>query len=373
MGIISKYCLTLFEVMNEIYSAIGAGVFGLALLLDKGFDSSNLLRTATIVCITGSCLLYVLHTSERAVPSSKYVVFITGCDSGLGFSLAQHIADMGFTVIAGFFNLKSKGAQAITDKYSENQITPVNLDLTDPNSITQVVKYVEMILTAHNLNLYAVVNNAGVMVFGEFEWLTANLISQQLNVNLLGTFLLSKQFCPLMRRDKARFITITSHCALASLPGLSIYGATKAALTGWNDALRIEMGKYGVKVVNFIPGSFTTQSNIMANQMKYAYEMHEGLSKEQKIFYEYYFKTYNTYLSFIRSPSEPKKIADSNLYELFEDALLDVRPKAVYKNEPWRYFFYHTLFRLSPVPLRDYFITKFMQMPEYSSQEIDIA
>ncbi|KAK9874844.1 hypothetical protein WA026_005660 [Henosepilachna vigintioctopunctata] len=336
MGIISKYCFTLFEIINEVYTAVGAGVFGL--VLDKGFDSSNFLRTVTIVCITGSCLVYVMHTTERITPSKKYVVFISGCDSGLGFSLAQHMADLGLTVIAGFLNLKSKGAQKIKEKYAENQVMPVNVDLTDPNNIMQAVNYVEMVLLANDLELYAVVNNAGVMIFGEFEWFTQGLIAQQLNVNLLGTLLLSKQFCPLMRKYKGRFITVTSHCALASLPGLSVYGATKYALTGWNDALRIEMSKYGVKVVNFIPGSFITQSSILTNQMKYAYEMHENLSKEQKTFYGDYFKSYNTYLSFLSTSSEPKKVEDSKLFELFEDALLNTSPKTIYRNEPWRYF-----------------------------------
>lgn len=52
------------------------------------------------------------------------------------------------------------------------------------------------------LVLWAVVNNAGVMVFGEFEWLTDRLIKQQLEVNFYGTMSFTKAFCPLLRKYK---------------------------------------------------------------------------------------------------------------------------------------------------------------------------
>lgn len=53
-----------------------------------------------------------------------------------------------------------------------------------------------------------------------------------------------------------RLVNVVSHCAIAGLPGLSVYGATKAALLNWNDTLRIEQSKYGVKVISFIPGMY---------------------------------------------------------------------------------------------------------------------
>lgn len=154
MGTISKYSLTAFEILNEAYTAVGAGFFGMAKLLVDGFDTSNFLRTAVMVGLTRSCLIYVLRNTERVTPSPKNVIFITGCDSGLGFSFAQHAADLGFTVIAGFLNLKSRGAQIIKEKYTEDQIIPLLLDLTDPSNITEVVKYVEIFLDANKYREY---------------------------------------------------------------------------------------------------------------------------------------------------------------------------------------------------------------------------
>lgn len=160
-------------------------------------------------------------------------------------------------------------------------------------------------------------------------------------------------------------MTITSHCSQACLPGLAVYGATKAALTAWSDGLRVEMGKYGVNVITFIPGSFTLQSNIMARQLQNVQEMHDSFTPEQHNFFSDYFKRYNVYLSFITPPPYPVKIDDKKLYKTFECTLLDKYPSVIYKNENCRYWFYHLLFKLSPWFLRDYFVSWFMAMPKY--------
>lgn len=103
----------------------------------------------------------------------------------------------------------------------------------------------------------------------------------------------------------------------------------------------------------------------MGQQLQNVQEMHDNFTEEQHRFYSDYFKRYNIYLSFITPPSEPQKIYDDKLYQVFEGALLDKNPNTVYKHEPLRYKFYHFLFRYSPVVIRDYLIIKFMRMPEY--------
>lgn len=58
------------------------------------------------------------------------------------------------------------------------------------------------------------VNNAGVMCFGEFEWQTNAIIEHQVNVNLFGTMNFTRSFLPLARKHKTRIINVTSHCAI---------------------------------------------------------------------------------------------------------------------------------------------------------------
>lgn len=92
------------------------------------------------------------------------------------------------------------------------------------------------------------------MVIGEFEWQTQRLMEYQVNVNLLGTMRITRELMPILREHHSRIIVISSHCASQPLPGTSIYGATKAALDAWASSLRVEVGKFGIKVISFIPG-----------------------------------------------------------------------------------------------------------------------
>lgn len=207
------------------------------------------------------------------------------------------------------------------------------------------------------------------MVFGEFEWQTERLILQQINVNLFGTMRITKAFLPLLRKYTGRIITISSHCAKETLPGLSPYGATKAALSAWSDGLRVELNKYGIKVTQLIPGSFIQQSNIMSRLSENVFEMQNAMSPEQLSFYGEYFRQYNSYLSALSGVKAPKKIVGTVLYKKFENSLLAVNPKKCYVDEPWRYTIYHTLFKYSPTFIRDYLVVQFVQMPKWDAKQ----
>ncbi|CAH0550685.1 unnamed protein product [Brassicogethes aeneus] len=363
--ILSKFLLISFEYTNELFIALSAGLPGTLVLIHHGLKTNQTARSFLVASLTLLSFMFVARDRRRSKPSRRKVILISGCDTGLGFSLAQHITGCGYTVFAGFFSLESEGAKQIKQSYDQNVIS-FSLDITKEESIKKAVMTLEnFLLNNPKYSLYALINNAGVMVFGEFEWLTEKLIENQINVNLCGTMRLTKAFCPMLRKYQGRVITITSHCAQATLPGLSVYGATKAALAGWSDGLRVEQAKYGVKVVTFIPGSFPTESHIMSKQLSYVQEMHDNFTEEQHQFYSNYFKRYNIYLSYLSGPTVPKKLSNFGLYQEFDNALLEESPKPLYKVENYRYWFYHTLFKYSPYCLRDYFVTKFMLMPEY--------
>lgn len=216
-------------------------------------------------------------------------------------------------------------------------------------------------------------NNAGVMIFGEFEWQLADQVRSQLEVNVLGTMSLTKRLLPWIREGKSRIINVTSHCALAPLPGLAVYGASKAALQAWSTSLRVELRKYGVQVVMFIPGilyhsllllyinedtldvvptqfaravsdfgaevhyfffsqgSFAKESNLLANQEKHFDDMRAGMSKETRTFYDDYFERYAWYLGSLSGRKRVCRLENPKVYEVFEAALLDDRPAAIYK------------------------------------------
>lgn len=196
------------------------------------------------------------------------------------------------------------------------------------------------------------------MTFGEFEWQTNAIIEHQVNVNLFGTMNFTRSFLPLARKYKTRIINVTSHCALEvsdrnqyelepfvksifsqwiqALPGLAPYAATKAGLRFWNDALRVELKKYGVEVVNFIPGSQVMCTNITARQEQFATEMMTAFTDEQLEFYGDYFECYMNYLKHISGTKPVQIISDGDLFVAFRSAITDYTPKAIYKCEPLR-------------------------------------
>lgn len=363
---ISQLSLTVFELINEFYIAMGSGPFGFIIITKHGFQNNRLIRTVAFTALTAGCFIYLAQDVTRTVKSSRNkVIFITGCDSGLGYSLAQHCQALGYTVIAGCLSLESKGARELASM-ATSHIRVLEMDVSKTHSVNTAVRYIERFLAKDGNNvLWAVINNAGVMVFGEFEWLTEKLIQKQLDVNIFGTMLVAKHFCPLLRKYKGRIINVTSHCAYATLPGLSVYGASKAAVQALTDGLRVELSKYGVSVISFVPGSFIGQSNIMAKHVDNVYEMNSEFTTEQKHFYGEYFRKYNAYLSAIVVPSHVRKIDDDAMYDVFKNALMSEKPKALYVHQSLKYKIYHIFFKYSPVRIRDYLIQWFVQMPAY--------
>lgn len=210
------------------------------------------------------------------------------------------------------------------------------------------------------------------MVFGESEWQTSKMIDQQVHVNLVGTIKMTTAMLPLIRKHKSRIINVSSHCGLQCLPTLSVYGATKAGIISYTQGLRLEMQQYGVEVIDFVPGSFVMNSNLTANQLVYAAEMKDSFNEEQRKFYGEYFDRFNLYLSAVAGEKDPELLSNPMILNTFEDALLDTPPKIRYICEPWRYKWYHLLFKITPIPISDWLIHKFLNMPRFNPKAIQI-
>ncbi|XP_066599031.1 estradiol 17-beta-dehydrogenase 2 [Prorops nasuta] len=317
------------------------------------------------VVLLGGTLFYWSSCSSDAVAPNQVVV-ITGCDSGLGYSLALYCRHIGITVIAGVLQIDGPGAKVLS--LHEN-IHVHHLDITNTNSIHDFVKKVHSSMDEGNLVLRTLVNNAAVMVFGEYEWQTEDQIEHQVRVNLLGTMKITRAFLPILRAQFGRIILISSHCGFEPLPGVAVYSATKAALKAWASALRLELKKYGVSVVSFVPGSFAQESNILAQQGKYFNAMKATMLEEATAFYGDYFQRYAQYFSQFSKATEPKQLENSLIYEKFYRALVDKYPSLTYKCEPWRYFFYHLLFKMTPTYLHDKLIESFMMLPRWEDKK----
>lgn len=299
------------------------------------------------------------------------------------FNIAKLCQSLGLTVIAGCLSESSNGARFLRNLNPPNKprIQVQELDITEPKSIARMKSHVQDVLseTTDPKEFYALVNNAGFMVFGEFEWLNTRLLERQIQVNLLGTMNLTHALLPIIRGSTqkrsdqnilSRIINITSHCSLVALPGLSVYAASKAGLSFYSSALQMELRKYGVRVINFIPGSFVMQSGILKRQKKYGEEMWECMDEEQKEFYGDYFREYNSYIGAVSDLASDDVVeVDYRIISAFKQAITAQNPKRRYLVEPLRYKIYHNLFELVPdTAFRDQLIKRFVSMPEYKKK-----
>ncbi|XP_011212654.2 retinol dehydrogenase 7 [Bactrocera dorsalis] len=308
------------------------------------------------------------YRGKTLMMTPKNVILITGCDSGLGHSLALYCYSLNMTVISACHNVNSEGARLLRNDNDSQRMFTIEVDLLKEDTITYAFQYIkDFLLTNTEYQFTALVNNAGVMCFGEFEWQTSEQFEMQINVNVLGAMRLTKKLLPLIRQHRARIINITSHCGLQALPALSSYAASKAALRFWCDSLRIEMQQYGVDVINFVPGSFVQFSNISARQQEHAKVMFDAFSDEQRQFYSAYFRQFNNYLKVVSGFKSPNQFHDTILLDKFKAALTDSIPQAMYIHEPWRYKIYRFLFRFCPTPIVDLLTVRFCALPTYQN------
>ncbi|XP_044019684.1 D-beta-hydroxybutyrate dehydrogenase, mitochondrial-like [Aphidius gifuensis] len=353
----SKTILQSYLKKNKFY--IGVFLFFYIFFYLLGIISLSL--GLLIISLASGCLFYNVQIYDEI--KKEDAIAITGCDSGLGYSIALHCKNnLGLHVIAGVHSTASRGAQELV----KHGIETIEIELTNLESIESFTKSIQKLLESQKYRLRGFVNNAGMMIFGEFEWQTDEQIYNQLQVNLLGTARLTKSMIPILRQHKSRLIIVTSHCAIEALPGVAMYSATKAALSAWSTSLRVELKKSNITVVNFVPGSFIDSSNILFRQQNHFDVMDSSMQQEAKKFYQGYFKLYASYLTSFAQDNSLKKIQQPEIYDSFNDLLLDKNPNAIYICEPWRYWIYFTLCKISPTTVRDYLIEKFVQMPKFN-------
>lgn len=122
---------------------------------------------------------------------------------------------LGMYVCAACLNTNSEGAQKLLDQCDPKRFHLMELDIRKCASILHIEKtLINLLARDKHLEFSYLVNNAGIMCFGEFEWQTNAIIENQINTNLFGTMNFTRSFLPLARKHKTRIINVTSHCAL---------------------------------------------------------------------------------------------------------------------------------------------------------------
>ncbi len=175
---------------------------------------------------------------------------VTGASSGIGEATVLRLLREGYQVYAGARRLeRMKGLQAAGARL-------IPLDLTDDGSMVAAVA--EIRGTSGRLD--ALVNNAGYGAYGSLEEVPLAEARRQMEVNLFGQARLIQLLLPLMRQQKkGRIVNVTSIGGRFGEPFGSSYHASKFALEGLSDCLRMELAPLGIKVVVIEPGAIKTE------------------------------------------------------------------------------------------------------------------
>ena len=186
-------------------------------------------------------------------------VLITGCSSGIGLCVAKGLHARGYRVFAT--------ARQVEDvsRLQAMGLEGLQLDLDDSNSIQQAVS---TILKRTDNRLYALFNNGAYQQPGAVEDLRREVLRAQFETNLFGWLELTNLVLPVMRQQgEGRIIQNSSVLGLVALPMRGAYNASKYALEGLTDTLRLELGGTGIHVSLIEPGPI--ESRFRANAFRH--------------------------------------------------------------------------------------------------------
>ena len=173
------------------------------------------------------------------------VVLITGISSGFGLATAQLLAEEGHIV----YGTVRREVEPL------NGVHYLKVDVRDREAVREVVKQV----VDQEGRIDVLVNNAGMGIGGPVEFATEEEIREQMDTNFIGLVHFVTAVLPYMRSQRAgKIIAISSIGGLMGLPFQGFYSASKFAIEGYCEALRLEMKQFGVKVVVVRPGDFST-------------------------------------------------------------------------------------------------------------------
>jgi NAD(P)-dependent dehydrogenase (short-subunit alcohol dehydrogenase family) len=174
-------------------------------------------------------------------------ILITGCSSGFGLETARYFLARDWKVIA---TMRTPNADLLP---ASPHLRVLPLDVTDPHSIRKLIE------TAGAVDV--LVNNAGIGLLGALEGISMDKVREVFETNTFGTIAVTQAVLPQMRERKAGvIINVTSSVTVKSLPLLSVYTGSKAAVNAFTESLALELAQFNVRVKLVLPGRAPTTS-----------------------------------------------------------------------------------------------------------------
>jgi len=176
------------------------------------------------------------------------VVVITGASSGIGRALAREFASKGARLSLG-----ARRTELLEELRNELPSTEIFIQKTDV-SLEEDCKNLIESTYSHFGQIDVLINNAGISMRALFEEVDLKVIKQLMDVNFYGTVFCSKYALPYLLKTKGSLVGVISIAGFVGLPGRSGYSASKFAIRGFLDTVRIENQKKGLHVLVAAPG-----------------------------------------------------------------------------------------------------------------------
>lgn len=201
-------------------------------------------------------------------------VIITGCNKGLGFKLLERFSKEGYSVIA----LNRKQYDDFDEKCEEvsklyrNEITVYYADFTDGVALE---KTVQEIVEESNKPIDVLINNAGINVVNTLFGTEYRDVEMSFRVNYYAPVIITKEIANMMIHEgHGSIVNISSTAGLHPEPGLTCYGASKAALSYFTETGALELAPFGIRMnaVACGPMSSTMYESMDAKQQKKIYK-----------------------------------------------------------------------------------------------------
>jgi NAD(P)-dependent dehydrogenase (short-subunit alcohol dehydrogenase family) len=201
-------------------------------------------------------------TTKTSQPSEQPVWFITGCSTGFGRHIAEHVLKLGYRVV-----VTSRDPEDVQDLAELGDALILKLDVTDRSQAEKAIKAAE----DHYGGIDVLVNNAGIGYFAAVEESDEKEVRKMFDVNVFGLCRMIHLVLPGMRkRRKGYIVNLSSIAGLRSFPGLGYYNSTKFAVEGVSEALWQEVEPLGIKVMLVEPSGFRTDwAGRSANETKH--------------------------------------------------------------------------------------------------------
>ncbi len=176
---------------------------------------------------------------------------ITGASSGIGYACVKRMSSAGWTVFAT--------VRKTTDRdrlRSEQNVYPVIMDVQDPASISTAAAEISSPLDGRGLD--GLVNVAGVGMVRPLEYAPISDVREIFEINFFGQLAAIQAFCGLLRKNRGRIVNITTVGVNLAIPFGGLLNASKSAFAKVSDTLRLELRRFGVRVIAVEPGSIST-------------------------------------------------------------------------------------------------------------------